>query len=271
MVNALLATKFYIPPPPALPVPRPRLLERLDAGLASALTLVSALAGFGKTTLVSEWHHAADRRSHPLAWLSLDEDDNDPHRFLDYLIAAVATLQRRIGDTALTLLHSPQPRPPTVLLAALINDLSVLSSPFAFVLDDYHVITAQPIHELVSYLLDHRPPRCTSSSSPARILHCRSRDCAPAVIGRAARQRSPREEAEAFLRHAMALAQPQGYLRVFLDEGEAIFRLIEIHRIEIKPANLQTYVAKLLTGLGAHVLTQPRSGISTSQSAVALA
>src|SRR5574342_266944 len=111
MPAPILATKLYIPPPRANIVTRPRLIERLNEGLSSGrkLTLISASAGFGKTTLVNEWVNVCER---PVAWLSLDEGDNDPTRFLIYLVAAMQTIAANIGKGVLGVLQSPQP-PPT--------------------------------------------------------------------------------------------------------------------------------------------------------------
>ena len=127
----ILATKLYIPRLRPHIVIRPRLIERLNAGLHSNLTLISAPAGFGKTTLVSEWVLGCER---PTAWLSLDEGDNDPTRFLTYLIAALQTIGPKIGEGVLGVLHSPQPSPPEAILTALLNDLTTISDHFVLVL-----------------------------------------------------------------------------------------------------------------------------------------
>jgi len=145
-------------------VPRPRLIERLNAGLRGVCTLVSAPAGFGKTTLISEWHTTPTGRQYPLAWLSLDQDDNDPARFLTYLVAALETLPTEVSQStgladAQALLQSRHRPPLKVVLTTLVNGLSSLPTDFMMVLDDYHVITAEPIHEAVTFLLDHLPPR----------------------------------------------------------------------------------------------------------------
>ncbi len=106
MSTAILATKLYIPPPRPKVVSRPRLIERLNEGLQRKLTLISAPAGFGKTTLVSEWLATCAR---PAAWLSLDEGDNDLTRFLTYLVTALQTIVPTIGEGMLAVLQSPQP------------------------------------------------------------------------------------------------------------------------------------------------------------------
>src|SRR4051794_4081313 len=105
MVSPILATKLYIPPPPPRVVVRPRLIERLNEGQQRKLTLISAPAGFGKTTLISAWAATGDRK---VAWLSLEEEDSDPTRFLTYLVAALRTVAPNLGDEVLGLLQSPQ-------------------------------------------------------------------------------------------------------------------------------------------------------------------
>src|ERR1700730_14970224 len=121
MPTSILATKLYLPRLRPNVVSRPRLLERLNAGLHRKLTLISAPAGFGKTTLVSAWIAGSDRQ---VAWLSLDEGDNDPTRFLIYLVAAVRTIAPSIGEALLGVLQSPQPPPTEAVLTALVNEIT---------------------------------------------------------------------------------------------------------------------------------------------------
>jgi LuxR family maltose regulon positive regulatory protein len=164
--DSLLATKLYIPPLRPGLISRLRLLERLNAGLVRKLTLVSAPAGFGKTTLASEWahgvgaHEAGARHAAPLqvAWLSLDEGDNDPARFLAYVIAALRTIEANIGKGVLSALLSPQPPPAEAVLTSLINEITDLPDKVILVLDDYHLIETQPIHDAFTFLLKHLPP-----------------------------------------------------------------------------------------------------------------
>lgn len=156
MSTPLLVTKLYVPPGRPEVVARPRLLERLNAGLHRKLTLVSAPAGFGKSTLVSEW---ASRCGRPTAWLSLDEGDNDPIRWLTYLIAALRTVAPDLGESALGALQAPQPPPPAWVLTSLVNELTTLPHGIVLVLDDYHLIDAQPVDEALAFLLDHLPPQ----------------------------------------------------------------------------------------------------------------
>ena len=156
MPTPILATKLYIPRLRPNVVSRPRLIERLNEGLHRKLTLISAPAGFGKTTLVSEWVFGCQR---PAAWLSLDEGENDPARFLTYLVAALQTLAATLGEGVLTILQSPQPPPPASILTALLNDLTTISDDFVLVLDDYHVLDAKPVDHALTYLVDHLPPQ----------------------------------------------------------------------------------------------------------------
>ncbi len=164
MSTPILATKLYIPPPRPKVVPRPRLIERLNEGLPAGhkLTLISAPAGFGKTTLVSEWVAGCER---PAAWLSLDEGDNDPTHFLTYLVAALQTIAPHIGVGALAALQSPQPPPTEAILTALLNDITTIPDNFVLVLDDYHVIDAKPadastsVDDALTFLVEHLPPQ----------------------------------------------------------------------------------------------------------------
>ena len=134
---------------------RPRLIERLNEGLRRKLTLISAPAGFGKTTLLSEWVSACGR---PAAWLSLDEGDKDPARFLAYLVAALQTVAADMGTKALRALQSPQPPPAESILTALLNEIAAISDDFVLVLDDYQVIDAQAVDNALAFLLEHLPP-----------------------------------------------------------------------------------------------------------------
>ena len=158
MSDALLLTKLYIPPPRSNLVLRPRLVEQLNKGLSSGskLTLISAPAGFGKTTLVSEWIAGGGKS---VAWLSLDEGDGDPHRFLSYLTSALQTTASNIGKGVLAALQSPEPPSTESLLTALLNELTTIQEDFILVLDDYHAIDSKPVDEALTFLLDHLPPQ----------------------------------------------------------------------------------------------------------------
>ena len=158
MSAPILATKLYIPPPRTKIVLRPRLIERLNESLSEGykLTLISAPAGFGKTTLVSGWVANCDQK---VAWLSLDEGDNDPTRFLTYIVAALQTIMANIGAGILNVLQSPQPPSTESILTALLNETTTIPDHFVLVLDDYHVIDSKPVDNVLTFLLEHLPPQ----------------------------------------------------------------------------------------------------------------
>lgn len=175
MAVSILATKLYVPSRRQKTVLRPQLVARLMNGAASGrkLTLISAPAGFGKTTLLGEWahqfrldaaqaHKSENRTSKnvdQVAWLSLDQADNDLTRFLIYVIAALQTIAPGIGAGAFAALQSPQPPPTEALFTALLNEIAALSHRCVLVLDDYHVIDAKSIDDALAFLLEHQPPQ----------------------------------------------------------------------------------------------------------------
>jgi len=203
----ILATKLYIPPPRPKAVLRPRLIERLNEGLSASrkLTLISAPAGFGKTTLVSEWIASCGRQA---AWLSLDEGDNDPTRFLTYLVAALQTLAPNIGAGALAVLQSTQPPSIESILTALLNEITAISHNFILVLDDYHVIDSNPVDEALAFLLEHLPPRMhlvIATREDPRLPLARLRAQGQLTELRAADLRFTSCEAAGFLNQVMGL------------------------------------------------------------------
>jgi LuxR family maltose regulon positive regulatory protein len=205
VTTPVLVTKLFIPPPRPNAVPRPRLLERLNNGLHRPLTLISAPAGSGKTTLVSEWVTGVDRAT---AWLSLDEGDSDPSRFLAYFIAALRTVAPHAGDAVLGALQSPQPPPAESLLTVLLNEVSTLPDPFILVLDDYHLVDAEPVDRMMTFLLEHLPPRmhlviATREDPPLPLVRLRARDQLTEL--RASDLRFTSAEAADFLNQVMGL------------------------------------------------------------------
>jgi len=175
MSAPILATKLFVPPPRPDRVPRPQLIERLDLGLrfGRKLTLVSAPAGFGKTTLIAEWAASLLRMrpagSNPkstignlqLSWFSLDEEDNNLARFLAYLIAAFNQTNEEetaVGKVALEMLQSPQTPPASAVLTIFINDIAKLPGKIVLIIDDFHVIESAAVEESLTYLLEHQPP-----------------------------------------------------------------------------------------------------------------
>ena len=210
MPTPILATKLYIPPRRPNLVARPRLSARMDAGAHGKLTLVSATAGFGKSTLVSTWIAADDR---PAAWLALDRDDSDPTRFLVYIIAALQTVTPGLGDAVLARLQSPQPPDAMTALTALLNEIAAVPTPFILVLDDYHVIDSPAVDAALTFLLDHLPPQMhlvitTREDPPLPLTRLRVRGQLTEI--RAADLRFTVDEAAAFLHQTMGLTLAAG-------------------------------------------------------------
>ncbi|MCJ7622412.1 MAG: hypothetical protein MUO76_02835, partial [Anaerolineaceae bacterium] len=151
-----LTTKLFIPPPRKGLVLRQRLIDRLIQGTDGKLSLISGPAGFGKTTLLSEWIAKCDRRA---AWISLDEGDNDRVRFLQYLISAFMRISDDISDELIELLYSSKPPTSEELLTNLINQAAEIQDPFLIVMDDYHVIHNGDIHEMMLFVHENQPPQ----------------------------------------------------------------------------------------------------------------
>ena len=216
----ILATKLYIPPPRPNLVLRPRLIERLNEGLHRKLTLISAPAGFGKSTLISAWVAMCQQRDLQLraAWLSLDEGDHDLTRFLTYLIAAVQTTAPNIGAA---LLQTP---PPTEsILTALLNDITHIPAPFVLILDDYHLTDARPVDEALAFLVEHLPPHMhlilTTREDPDLPL-ARLRARAQLTEVRAKDLRFTPDETAEFLNQVMGLELAAADIRALEDRTE---------------------------------------------------
>lgn len=159
MSTAILQTKLHIPVPSPTYMPRPRLHQILDDGLGAGhrLILVSAPAGFGKTTMVSEW---ISQEQIDTAWVSLDEHDDDPTRILIYLISTLQTVDPTLGDDLLSIIESPEPPQLETSFTALLNQLDALSDPLLIVLDDFHLITSKSIHQSLEFFIENLPPHC---------------------------------------------------------------------------------------------------------------
>ena len=165
MTIPLLKTKLYIPPTKSDLLERPRLVNRLLEGLDGKLTLISAPAGFGKTTLLTSWIHSKEEKIRsssslpPSAWISLDEGDNDPVRFVSYLITALRKIQPEVGGSTFDIMQTPNLPPAEILLVSLINELSEIRNKFMVILDDYHVIIDERVHSIINFLLENQPPQ----------------------------------------------------------------------------------------------------------------
>ena len=201
----MLRTKLFVPPVRHDLVNRRRLVEQLDRGLDKALILVSAPAGYGKTTLVSSWLHETGLAS---AWLSLDEGDNDPIRFLQYLITALQTIVPTIRVELLDMLQGMQPAAFASLMSLLINEIAGHAAPFVLVLDDFHLIQTGSILEMLTLLLEHMPPQmhlALLSRADPPLLLSRLRARHQLLEIRAAQLRFTPDEIANFLNELMAL------------------------------------------------------------------
>jgi len=230
----LLATKLYIPRRQPSLVLRPRLTQRLNAGVDGTLTLISAPAGFGKTTLLGGWIPTSERC---VAWVSLDEGDNDPAYFWAYFIAALQMLHPTIGELALAQFRSPQPAPIPSVLTSLVNEIDAFPDVFALVLDDYHVIQNQVIHDGLAFLLDHLPIRMhlvisTRTDPPLPLARLRGR-------GRLAELREvdlrfTTEEAADFLNQVMGLGLSASHVAALEARTEGWIAGLQLAALSIK-------------------------------------
>ena len=212
---SLLATKFFVPSPRVRAVARRELCGRLTEGLLSGdgfsrkLTLVSAPAGFGKTSLVSQW---LAELSVGKAWLSLDEKDNDPSRFLVYLVSALQAAEPGLGAWVLDALQVPQPPSLDALLTRLVNDLAGCATKLILVLDDYHAIDSPAVDKIVSFLIDNLPPQIhltivTREDPGLPLARYRARDQMREL--RARDLKFSIAEVEDFFRKVMGIALPE--------------------------------------------------------------
>ena len=258
MSGPLLVTKLHIPPLRPGLVPRPQLVERLNQALgpgisqagepaqswfARRLTLISAPAGFGKTTLLSEWLHGKLAATPPVqsAWLSLDPGDNDPARFLAYLVAALQGIEPGLGKAVLGAYRSPQPPPTEALWAALINELAQLPVPIVLVLDDYHLIEAQTIHSMLGFLLEYLPAQmhlviATRADPPLALSRLRARGQMTEV--RVDDLRFAPAEATAFLNRAMGLQLTEEEISVLQSRTEGWIAGLQLAALSVESRGL---------------------------------
>ena len=205
MKSPIIATKLFRPPLRPEVIHRPHLTARLDEGRQRQLTLISAPAGFGKTTLISEWIAGSGR---PVAWLSLDSEDNDLTRFLIYLVSSLQTIPVNIGDSLLGMLESPQPPSPEFVMTILLNEISSIPDHFFLILDDYHVIDSKPVNDALAFLLEHLPQQmhlviATREDPPLPLARLRARGQLTEL--RAADLRFSFSETAVFLSQVMGL------------------------------------------------------------------
>ena len=219
----LLATKLHCPSIPSKRVRRPRLIQRLSEGLEAGrqITLVSAPAGFGKSTCISEWLSALDRW--PVTWLSLDPADDDPGRFFAYFIAALQKVEANLGQEIEAVMHSGQLPPGETISAALINDILEMEDRFLLVLDDFHVIQDRYILEVLEKLVSSLPQSLhlvllTREDPPLPLARLRANNQLTEI--RAGDLRFTQNEADCFLNEVMALSLSQADIAVLEDKTE---------------------------------------------------
>ena len=236
MPGPLLETKLHVPRRRPGLVARPRLIDRLSRGAQSALTLVSAPAGFGKTSLLADWLAAAGVDERCTAWLSLDPRDNDPALFWTYLVAALKTAVPGVGGSALSLLESRQP-PMDVVRATLINDLGATSSDVVVVLDDYHVLEARDVLDGMAFLVEHLPPQIhlviASRADPALPL-ARLRGRGELIEIRVADLRFTPEEAAAYLNGVMGLGLTAADVTALEDRTEGWVAALQLAALSMR-------------------------------------
>ncbi len=209
--NQLLATKFYVPVALGHLISRPRLTALLDESLKRPFTLVSAPAGFGKTTLLSTWSQSLPASSPRVAWVSLDEEDNDPRLFWTYVLTALQKQEPEPFTSLLMQLQSPQVPPLTSLLVELINLLVEGTDHFLLILDDYQLITEEQVHTTLAYLIEHLPPQlriivATRADPPLPLPLLRAKQQALEV--RTDQLRCTGEETRAYLHEVMGIQLP---------------------------------------------------------------
>lgn len=236
----LLQTKLYRPMVRPGAVSRPRLREQLDRGLGSGLTVVSAPAGFGKSTLLAAWLAEACARGEgelAAAWLSLDAGDNDPALFWTYVITSLRTIAPGVGAEALAMVATPGPVSPQALLTGLINDLSGVADELVLVIDDYHVIQRTAVHDGLAFLIAHMPPNvhlvlASRADPPLPLARLRARG--DLVEVRAADLRFTAEEASDYLTDAMNLPLTPQQISTLDDRTEGWIAALQLAALSMR-------------------------------------
>lgn len=257
VLHAVVTTKLR--PPPARPnlVVRTRLREALARHEGRKLTLVSAPAGFGKTTLLGEWATDSSAVGSSVAWVSLDETDNDPALFFTGLVAALRAIHEGIGEGILSSLGSPQPPAVEAVMGALINELAAVPQEIAIVLDDYHLINAKSVHEAVSFLLEHLPENlhlvvAGRTDPPLRLSKLRARNQMTEL--RVADLRFTLEEAAAFLGDVMGLSLSAGDVAALDDITEGWVAALQLAALSMRDHEDVSGFVEAFSGSNRYVL-----------------
>ncbi|MBE2200762.1 MAG: AAA family ATPase [Anaerolinea sp.] len=245
MDASILLTKLFLPSVPPSVIHRPRLIEQLTTGLqgGKCLTLVSAPAGYGKSTLLAEWITAHQGQA---AWLSLDDRDNNPLRFWKYFVAALQTVSKSLGQAALQMLELAQHFDPQLFLTALVNDVAICDHPVILILDDYHVIANADIHATLNALLAHSPPSlhlviATRTDPPLPLSRLRVRGQMTEV--RIADLRFSTAEATLFLNGLMNLALDAADVRALETRTEGWIAGLQLAALSLQDrADVHTFI-----------------------------
>jgi LuxR family transcriptional regulator, maltose regulon positive regulatory protein len=257
MPQALVTTKLRAPRTRPNLVARPRLREVLARGEGRRLTLVSAPAGFGKTTLLGEWLMERSGGERSAVWVSLDGSDNDPARFLSYLVGALQDVEEGIGEGVLASLRSPQPPPTQTVVGALVNDLAGIGREVTVVLDDYHAIDSGHVHEAVTYFLEHLPENvrlvvASRTDPPLPLPRLRARDQVT-EIG-AADLRFTTKEAAAFLNDVMGLPLSAGDVAALEGVTEGWVAALQLAALSMREREDVSSFVESFSGSNRHVL-----------------
>src|SRR5829696_6977158 len=258
MPDALVTTKVRLPRRRPELVPRPRLRETLVRYEGRRLALVSAPAGFGKTTLLSEWLEDRSADGLPIAWLSLEEADNDPARFLAYLVSALqSALGEGIGEGVLASLRLPEFPPVEAVVGVLINELADVRDELTIVLDDYHVIHSGPIHEATSFLLEHLPENVHlvisgRADPPLPLSKLRARNQMTEI--KAAELRFTTEEATAFLKGVMGLTLSAADVAALEEVTEGWIAALQLAALSMRDREDVSGFVETFSGSNRHVL-----------------
>jgi LuxR family transcriptional regulator, maltose regulon positive regulatory protein len=258
MPDALVTTKVRVPRTRPELVPRPRLREALVRNEGRRLTLVSAPAGFGKTTLLGEWLEDRSGDGKSIAWVSLEEADNDPARFLAYLVSALRSdLGEGIGEGVLASLRLPEVPSVEAVVGILINELVEVQHKVTIVLDDYHVIHAGPIHEATSFLLEHLPENVhlvisSRADPPHPLAKLRARDQVTEI--RAAELRFTTEEATAFLKGVMGLTLSAADVAALEEATEGWIAALQLAALSMRDREDVSGFVETFSGSNRHIL-----------------
>ncbi|MCD6053466.1 MAG: ATP-dependent transcriptional regulator [Rubrobacteraceae bacterium] len=255
--QALVTTKLRVPQTRPNLVERPRLRDVLAACEGRRLTLVSAPAGFGKTTLLGEWADDLSAAGRSVAWVSLDGSDNDPVRFLAYLVGALRAVEEGVGDGILASLRSPGPPPVEAVMRILVNNLANAHREVVMVLDDYHVVDSEPVHQAVSFLLEHLPENAhliVSSRTDPPLPLPRLRARAQMAEIRAADLRFTTDEASAFLRNVMGLTLSADDVAALEEITEGWVVALQLAALSMRDREDASGFARAFSGSNRHVL-----------------